>query len=230
MQSVSIVIVAAGSGVRMAGMGDKMFLELAGLPLVAHTWKRFDLLGDACEIILVVREESESAFSKLAKKIKPEKNWRLVGGGAQRQESVWNGLKATSPGSELVAIQDGARPCTPVPVIQATLTAARETGAAVAACRVTDTIKQAGKGNMVEKTLDRSGLWAVQTPQAFRRDVLLRALKEVRKQGVMVTDDTAACELIGHPVQLVECAGPNPKATMPADLPYIESLLETANR
>ena len=126
-----------------------------------------------------------------------------------------------------MAIQDGARPCTSPALIAATAAAARAGGAAVAAQPVTDTIKESRDGKLVERTLDRSRLWAVQTPQTFRVEVIRRALAEVRRRGMLVTDDTAACELIGQPVQLVLSPQPNPKVTRPEDLPYIEAMLRS---
>ena len=153
------------------------------------------------------------------------KPFRLVTGGQERQDSVWNGLQALSAESELVVIQDAARPCTTSELITATITAARETGAAVAAQPVTDTVKESADGQLISRTLDRSRLWAVQTPQTFRTDIIRRALAEVRKRNLRVTDDTAACELIGQPVRLVVGAEPNPKITRPEDVAYIEVLL-----
>ena len=126
---------------------------------------------------------------------------------------------------ELVAIHDGARPCATHELITATLKAARETGAAVAAQRVTDTIKESNDGLTIARNLDRSRLWAVQTPQSFRVEVIRRAIAAATEKGLSLTDDTAACELIGQPVRLIAGAGPNPKVTLPADLPYIELLL-----
>jgi 2-C-methyl-D-erythritol 4-phosphate cytidylyltransferase len=146
-------------------------------------------------------------------------------GGKERQDSVWNGLEALPPGADIVAIQDAARPCTSPALIAATVAAAREIGAAVAAQHVTDTIKESRDGKLIERTLDRTRLWAVQTPQTFRVDIIRRALSAVRQKGLLVTDDTAACELIGQPVQLVLSTEPNPKVTRPDDLPYVEAVL-----
>lgn len=221
----SAVIVAAGQGRRFGPGADKLFLEVAGRPVVAHTWARFDSADPIDEVIVVIRDGLEEAFRDIAASLPLRKPWHLVTGGAERQDSVWNGLQATAAGSELVAIQDGARPCTPVEVIAETLAAARETGAAVAAQRVTDTLKESGDGRTIDRTVDRSRLWAVQTPQAFRRSTLINALNEVRRRGVQVTDDTAACEFVGQPIRLVESRQPNPKVTYPGDLPYIEVLL-----
>jgi 2-C-methyl-D-erythritol 4-phosphate cytidylyltransferase len=134
-------------------------------------------------------------------------------------------LEHLSANSEIVAIQDGARPVTSEALILATISAARETGAAVAAQRVTDTIKESRNGQTISRHLERKELWSVQTPQTFRVDVIRCALAAVRERKIFVTDDTAACELIGQPVQLVESATSNPKVTIAADLNYIESLL-----
>jgi 2-C-methyl-D-erythritol 4-phosphate cytidylyltransferase len=226
----SAIIVAAGKGTRMGAGVDKLFLNLAGRPIVAHTWRQFDEAACIDEILLVVREEKQAAFAALAQTCKFTKSFRLVAGGQERQDSVWNGLTALSPGTELVVIQDAARPCTSLNLIAATIEAARQVGAAVAAQPVTDTIKESADGKTIERTLDRSRLWAVQTPQTFRVEVIRRALAEVRRRGLLVTDDTAACELIGQPVRLVVGRQPNPKVTCQEDLPGVEALLRTLRR
>jgi len=148
-------------------------------------------------------------------------------GGAERQDSVWNGLEALSAKTEIVAIHDAARPCTSEELVAATIKRAEETGAAVAAQPVTDTIKESADGRLVQRTLDRSRLWSVQTPQTFRVEVIRRALTEARRRKLVFTDDTAACELIGQPVRLVSRVAPNPKVTVPGDLPFVESLLRS---
>jgi len=207
---------------------DKMFLELGGKPVVAHTWQRFAHAKCIDEIILVVRDGMQSAFDDLADRFLLKKPYRLVVGGKERQDSVWNGLEAVAPQTEIVAIQDAARPCTSEALIEATIAAARETGAAVAAQAITDTIKESADGKLIERTLDRSRLWAVQTPQTFRVEVIKHALAEVRNRRLLVTDDTAACDLIGQPVRLVVHPQPNPKVTRPEDLPYLAVLLQNA--
>jgi 2-C-methyl-D-erythritol 4-phosphate cytidylyltransferase len=221
----SAIIVAAGKGTRMGPNVDKLFLEIAGRPVVVHTWQTFDAATCINEIILVVRDGMQPAFEELAKQFQLRKKFRLVAGGKERQDSVWNGLEAVSSGTEIVAIQDAARPCTSEQLIAATLEAARETGAAVAAQPVTDTIKESADGKIIARTPDRSKLWAVQTPQSFRLEIIRRALSEVRRKGLLVTDDTAACELIGQPVRLIASTAPNPKVTRPEDLPYLDMLL-----
>jgi 2-C-methyl-D-erythritol 4-phosphate cytidylyltransferase len=226
----SAIIVAAGKGTRMGPNVDKLFLEVNGSPVVAHTWRQYDSTDAIDEICLVVRDGMQAAFQELAAKHGFRKPFKLAVGGEHRQDSVWNGLSALSPEAEIVAIQDAARPCTSRELITATIAAARETGAAVAAQAVTDTIKESPDGKVIERNVDRSRLWAVQTPQTFRVGVIRRALAEVRERKLFITDDTAACELIGQPVRLVVCDDPNPKVTRPQDLPWVDLLLRRNSR
>ena len=222
---IAAIIVAAGKGTRMGANIDKLWLEVAGRPVIAHTWQKFNDAAEIDEIILVVRDGMQPHFTQLAEKFHFQKKFRLVIGGAERQDSVWNGLAAVSPQTEIVAIQDAARPCTTAELIAATIRAARETGAAVAAQPVTDTLKETADGKIISRTVDRAKVWAVQTPQTFRVEVIRRALAAAREKNLQLTDDTAACELIGQPVQLVKSNSPNPKVTVPADLPFVASLL-----
>lgn len=219
------IIVAAGKGARMGPGRDKLFLEVAGRPIVAHTWLRFDEAECIDEIIMVVRNGMEKAFTELATEYRFRKPFHIVVGGAERQDSVWNGLQALPPPTEIVAIHDAARPCTSTALIAETIDAARKNGAAVAAQPLMDTVKESADGKTILRTLDRSRHWTVQTPQTFRVEIIRRALAEVRRRGLVFTDDTAACELVGQPVRLVSNLAPNPKITVPGDLPFIEILL-----
>lgn len=223
----SAIIVAAGSGTRMGASQDKLFLDLHGRPLIAHTWQCFEVAACIDEIVLVVRPDRVPEFAALAGRYGFHKTHRLITGGKERQDSVWNGLQALSPPAEVVAIHDGARPCVSASLVAATIQAALECGAAVAAQRVTDTIKETDDGRFIARHPDRSRLWAVQTPQTFRVEVIRRALAEVRKRELVVTDDTAACELIGQPVRLVESLEPNPKVTVPTDIPLVSAWLRS---
>jgi 2-C-methyl-D-erythritol 4-phosphate cytidylyltransferase len=226
MSKVTAIILAAGHGTRMGPNVDKLFLELCGKPIIAHTWSVFEASPEIGEIVLVVRDGMQSDFQELAATYGFKKSFRFAPGGAERQNSVWNGLLSVSAETELVAIQDGARPCTTPRIIADCVAAARETGAAVAAQRVTDTLKEGNADAIVTRHMDRSKLWSVQTPQVFRTEIIKRALDEVFKRGAVITDDTAACEFIGQPVKLVESATPNPKATAPGDLPFIELVMK----
>jgi 2-C-methyl-D-erythritol 4-phosphate cytidylyltransferase len=218
------ILVAAGKGLRMGT--DKLWLEIAGRPVIAHTWQTFNDAKCVDEIILVVRDGMQKTFTGLVAQFQFQKPFKIIAGGVERQDSVWNGLEALSSETEIVAIQDAARPCTSEALIEATLEAARETGAAVAAQAVTDTIKESGDGKTISHTLDRTRLWAVQTPQTFRVGIIRQAISAARQNRLIFTDDTAACELIGQPVRLVPSVTPNPKITVPGDVPLIEALLK----
>ena len=219
------IIVAAGKGTRMGSNVDKIFIEIHGCPVVGHTWRRFEEAKCVDEIVLVIRAGMDGAFREISQKLQLRKPYRLVEGGKERQDSVWNGIAAVSKDAKVVAIHDAARPCTTQDVIANTVQAAMEFGAAVAAQPLTDTIKESGDGKQILRTLDRSRLWAVQTPQSFRVEVIRAALDEARKRGLNLTDDTAACELIEQPVRLVPSLQPNPKLTRPEDLPVLAALL-----
>ncbi len=209
---------------------DKLFLEINGCPVIGHTWRRFAKAACIDEIVLVVRPGMEDAFRELGLELGLQKEARFAHGGKERQDSVWNGLAAVSSGTEFVAIHDAARPCTSEQTIAATLEAAKRVGAAVAAQPLTDTVKESADGRGILRTLDRNRLWTVQTPQCFRLQVIQEALAEVRRRGMLVTDDTAACELVGQEVELVPSAEPNPKVTRPEDLRWVEALLASESR
>jgi 2-C-methyl-D-erythritol 4-phosphate cytidylyltransferase len=226
MSFVTAVIVAAGKGTRMGPGIDKLFLEVADRPIIAHTWAAFDSAPEVDHIVVVIRPDLRPDFDKLAQQHGFKKPFTYAAGGAERQNSVWNGIVSVPPQTEIIAVQDGARPCTTHKIISDCIAAAREVGASVAAQRVTDTLKEVGENNVIGRHLDRSKVWAVQTPQIFRKEVIERALEQTLKRNIVITDDTAACEFIGQPVKLVESTTPNPKATSPADLPYLELLLK----
>jgi 2-C-methyl-D-erythritol 4-phosphate cytidylyltransferase len=188
----------------MVGPIDKLFLPMAGIPVVGHTWRRLDAAECVDEVRWVIRPGMEDKFQALINhEWKPTKPWQWVHGGKERQDSVWNGLDSLPASIEWVIIHDGARPCVSEDLIRRCLAAAQESGASVAAQPAVDTIKESIDGHCISRHLDRSRLWAVQTPQCFRVAILRAALQAVREQGGQVTDDTAACEWIGQEVRLV---------------------------
>ncbi|MGH7978979.1 MAG: 2-C-methyl-D-erythritol 4-phosphate cytidylyltransferase, partial [Limisphaerales bacterium] len=202
---------------------------VAGKPVVAHTWGRFEESPCIDQIVIVVRAGMERKFAALAKDSHFRKKFQIVTGGAERQDSVWAGIEAAPSKASIVAVHDAARPCVNNDLIAATVKYAEETGAAAAAHPVTDTIKESADGRHIQKTLDRSQLWAMETPQTFRVDVIRRAIAAARAKKMKFTDDTAACELIGQPVRLVSSIAPNPKVTVPGDLAIVEALLASRN-
>ena len=221
----SAVIVAAGRGTRMGPGVDKLFLPLKGVPVVVHAWRCMNLSAEIDEIVLVVRDGWQESFHELARNHQLQKPYQLVVGGAERQDSVANGIAALSPGAKWVAIHDGARPLLTPAALARCLAAARQYGAAVAAQRAVDTIKEASADGTIARHLDRNFLWTVQTPQCFHLPIIRKAMAALKAADRQVTDDTAACEFIGQPVRLVECPEPNLKVTAPGDLPLLESLL-----
>ncbi|MBI60828.1 MAG: 2-C-methyl-D-erythritol 4-phosphate cytidylyltransferase [Verrucomicrobiales bacterium] len=223
---VTAVIVAAGSSKRMGDDVDKLFLEVQGLPVIGHTWKTFDAHQLVSEIIIVAREEAQGAFDQLAPNLNLQKPYRYVRGGDERQDSVRNGISAVCSESRIIAIHDGARPCVDKETITNTIKAAEEGGAAVAASKIIDSIKLSDGEGRISQNIDRTNLWSVQTPQVFKTDIIVAAMKAVADEGILVTDDTSACELIGQSVVLIESKNPNPKVTTDSDLAFVSFLLK----
>ncbi len=203
----------------MAG-ADKLFTEVAGQPLLAHAIAPFQECASIERIVLVMASLNLKRGRDLVERYGFTKATALVKGGERRQDSVRLGLEALG-GCDYVAVHDGARPLVTPELIARGLEAARETGAAAPAIPIADTVKEAGPNGIVLRTLDRSRLWAVQTPQVFRYDLLLRAHREITAD---VTDDAAMVEALGEPVRLFEGSRANIKVTTVEDLTLIEAL------
>jgi len=220
---ISAVIVAAGSSRRMGF--DKLFVELAGKPIIAHTLWNFQNCQDINEIIIVSQPDKFDRFIQLKEQLALDKISHMVAGGIERQNSVFAGIKSTQNDTTFVVIHDGARPlCTPN-MIHQTVETAKKHGASVAASKVVDTMKEANDDLSIKKTVDRSQLWAVQTPQVFEKSIIIEAYEEVFRRGMIVTDDTAALELLGIKAYLVDTGRGNIKITTPEDLAIAEILL-----
>ena len=211
---VTAIVVAAGKSERMGTGTDKAFLNLGPRPVVAWSLLAFERCADIDKIVLVVRRDQINAPKSLARMFGISKLLNIVAGGAKRQDSVMNGLKALDVDARFVVVHDGARPCVTPETISETVKLARRCGAAVVGRHIWDTVKLVEKGTTVTRTEDRSKLWAIQTPQAF--DV--RAYEAVVEQQKEVTDDASAVELIGEPVKIYETEKPNLKITTVEDL------------
>jgi 2-C-methyl-D-erythritol 4-phosphate cytidylyltransferase len=216
------VIVAAGSGTRMRGL-DKLFATVAGRPLLAYPLQAFQECADVDEIVVVLSEQNLERGRQLVRRFAFSKVTSICAGGPRRQDSVRLGLEALRP-CDYVAVHDGARPLVTTGLIERAFEAARESGAAVPALPIAETIKEAGAGNIVLRTLDRSRLWTAQTPQVFRYALLMRAHREVTED---VTDDAAMLEAIGAGVHLFEGSRLNIKVTTPEDLALAEVLVSS---
>jgi len=219
-ESVGAIIAAAGRSGRMGGR-DKLFAVVGGRPLLAHTLIAFDVCRGVDRVVLVLSPESmergrelvaEAGFSKVA---------AVCQGGERRQDSVCNGLDALAS-CQWVVVHDGARPLVTAELIERGLEAAKETGAAIAALPIGDTIKEVEPPGLIGRTLSRGQLRAAQTPQVFRYDILRQAHQ--RAQGE-ATDDAALVEKLGYQVKVFEGSPRNIKVTTTADLVIVEALL-----
>ncbi|MDD6502377.1 MAG: 2-C-methyl-D-erythritol 4-phosphate cytidylyltransferase [Oscillospiraceae bacterium] len=216
------VIVAAGSSERMGR--DKMFLPVAGIPVLGRTLLQFQRCRDIDEIIVVTREERIMDAGALVKQYGLDKVTKILVGGKERVESSAAGVLQANRDSGWIAIADGARPLVTPELISRTVEAARKYRAAAPAVAVKDTIKTAENG-MVTGTPDRSRLFAVQTPQVFEADLIKGALTRAVRDGIPVTDDCSAVEAMGIPVRLVEGSYENIKITTREDIALCEALL-----
>jgi len=218
---VSAIIVAAGDSQRMGGI-DKVLAPLGGRPVISYVLAAFDGCKSIDHIVLVVNEKSLKACQQLIAKEGLAKPIKVCVGGKRRQDSVAAGLKQLKD-CRWVVIHDGARPLVTKELIEEGLKAARETGAAVAAVPVTDTIKTANDDQVVLETPIRQKLWAVQTPQVFRFDIITEAYRKAKGE---VTDDASLVEQAGYKVKLYMGSYDNIKITTTNDLLIAEVLLK----
>lgn len=222
---VIAIIPAAGAGRRMGSVVEKQFLHLRGIPILAHTLRVFDKSPKIDGIVLVVAPQQRQALEGEVLGPHPcEKLLRVIDGGAERQDSVANGLRAIPPDCELVVVHDGVRPLVSIDLLEAVLEAAHHYGAAIAAIPAGDTVKQADSQKVVA-TLERETIWLAQTPQIFRAKLLRRAYEKAARDQAVVTDDAALVERIGVTVHLVHGSPENIKVTTPADLLLAEAIL-----
>lgn len=205
---------------------DKMFAELAGKPVVWHSIKAFQDTKEVDEIILVAKEDRVEEFQRLVKGAHFSKVKEIVPGGAERHISVWRGLqRVESAGSEFVAVHDGARPLTTPKLIRACIDAASDHGAACCASPIPDTVKRATVEQMVQESVERTGLWAMQTPQVFASGLILQAYAALISRNEMVTDEVSAVQKLGKRIFLLKNEDWNFKITFPHDLELAEHVL-----
>lgn len=219
------IIAAAGQGSRMGGKRAKQFLELAGIPIIFHTLRRFEECEAIQEIILVLPTSDAAGFLALAPGQGIRKLTRVVPGGDTRAESVLRGLQAVRTATvEIVAVHDGVRPFVTCDEIDKTVAAAKEHGAAVLVGSVTDTIKEVD-GDLVVRTLNRSVLRRALTPQCFRYELLRRAYEKVDVSDPELTDESVLVERLGQKIKVVAGSSRNIKITRREDLAIGEVML-----
>ncbi|OGV62551.1 MAG: 2-C-methyl-D-erythritol 4-phosphate cytidylyltransferase [Lentisphaerae bacterium RIFOXYC12_FULL_60_16] len=219
------VVVAAGKSTRMGANVDKAFLTLGAKPVLAYSMQAFESCPDIHGVILVVRKDRLQVARGMVQMLGFIKVRKVVAGGLERQHSVQNGLDELGEDVSVVAVHDGARPCVTPELISETIKSAKRYGSGVAGVKITDTVKSVERGMTISKTVDRSMLWAVQTPQTFQVDILRKALAYVKKKKLAVTDEASAVELMGEDVRIVPASSANIKITSADDLMLAAALM-----
>ncbi len=208
--SFAAVIVASGSSRRMGF--DKLAAEWKNKPILWHSVHAFSSLEEIAQVIVVTPPERFDWLSDLGQKV------TRVDGGVERSDSVAAGLAALHDEITHVAIHDGARPLVSPEAIKATFAAARKSGAASLARRVTETLKRATPDGITTDSVSRDDLWIMETPQIFAKDLIQQAYQNVQQGDAQITDEVSALQLLGQGTTLVENSSPNPKITVQADL------------
>lgn len=223
---VFALIPAAGRGARMGGV-KKPYIEIAGIPILALTVRKFQDCPLIEGIVLVVaKEDVERCRCEIVERFGFDKVVAIVPGGATRRKSVFNGLKTVEGMANLVVIHDGVRPFASFDLIKRCLEEGRKWGAATAAVPVKDTIKEGDEKGFAVKTLDRNRLWAIQTPQVFKFDLIMEAHRLAERDEIEATDDARLVERMGVKVKLVMGSYQNIKITTPEDLIIAEAILK----
>ncbi len=220
-ERVAAVVVAAGRGQRLHAP-EKVLLPLAGRPMLAWSLDALEHAETIGPVLVVAGSHTLDAVSQLVRDEGFAKVQAIVAGGERRQDSVGGGLAALPEGIEIVVIHDGARPLAEPKLFDRCAAAAAESGAAIAATPVADTLKRVAEG-AIAGTVDRAGLWAAQTPQAFRLETLRLAMAV--GSGEIVTDEARLCEVAGLPVSVVPASPANLKVTQAEDVPVADALL-----
>lgn len=223
---VYAIVLAAGRGRRMGGGLPKQFLSLAGRPLLFHALKAFELADSVDRVVLVAPADRVDRCREDVRAWGIGKVTSVVAGGEKRQDSVAEGLGAVPATASVIAVHDGARPLILPEQIDAVVGLAREKGSAALGTPVTDTVKEI-EGGRVLRTLDRSRMWRVQTPQAFRAPILREAHGEAARRGCLGTDDASLVEQLNAPVHVAPGREDNLKITAQEDLAMAESILRS---
>ena len=221
---VSVIIPAAGQGTRMGSSTPKQFLLLNGQPILHHTLRAFETSGCVNSVTLVV-PENDLAMARKKWDYNIVKN--IIQGGKERQDSVYNGFKAIDVDTDIVIVHDGVRPFATPDLIQRSIEAARQYGAAITAIPVNDTIKHVNEKGFVTRTVDRNGLWRVQTPQAFQYKVLDQAFQKAVNDSYYGTDEGSLLEYAGKEIKVIEGSELNIKITRKEDIILGEGILNS---
>ncbi len=220
----SVIIPAAGFGERMGAPVSKQFLSLRGKPIIIHTLERFQQCSEITEIVIAAQRSAFQQIEFLVREFHLTKVRPIVEGGKRRQHSVANALSFVDARAELVAVHDAVRPFIHRKILLTAIEKAAEYSASVVAVRAKDTLKIGDENSFIESTLNRSSVWIAQTPQVFKKEILVRAYEHAKNNSIEATDDASLVEQIGIQPVLVEGSYDNIKITTPDDLEFAEVL------
>lgn len=231
---VAAIIPAAGLGRRMQHNTPKTYLSLAGKPILVHTLEVFEIVSEVHEVVVVVHpDDLDFCQEEIIATSRFKKVLRLVPGGKERQDSVYNALKVLRKEEdeiEIILVHDGVRPFVTPEQVRRVVAAARRWGGAILGIPCQDTLKRVNAKGEVVATMDRKDFWQVQTPQAFQAPLLYRAYQEAMSRGFYATDDAALVEALGQAVMVVPGSPLNLKITTPDDLKLAEALFSPPTR
>lgn len=219
-KNICVILVAGGIGSRMLSATPKQFLQVHGKEVARYSFDIFAKMPEVKEIVVVVEPQYHHFFASQEKKV------IFAAPGKRRQDSVYNGFQASQSHCELFCIHDSARPAITLACIQKVCEAAAIHGAAVLGVPVKFTVKESNSEKFVQRTLNRSTIWEIQTPQVIEKSLLQAGFEKAIKEKIDVTDDVSLVELINHPVKLVEGEYSNFKLTTPEDLFFAEKILK----
>ena len=214
----SAVIPAAGTGVRMGTEIKKQFLKLGEKEIIASTIEKFEQCHEVDEIVLSTAKDMMELLTQIVEREKFKKVSAIVEGGKERQHSVYAGLCAINKSAEIIVVHDGVRPFVKVEDIAKTIAVAKQRGACVVGVKAKDTVKICNTQNEIVTTPERNFVWNIQTPQAFQKDILIRAFQRAEKENFVGTDESVLAERDGTVVSVVEGHYENIKITTPDDM------------
>lgn len=233
--NVAAIVPAAGEGKRLRAQGSglgvrKPFMLLGNKPILVHTLEILESSPSIDYILVVAHKYDKNRVSKIIKKYKIGKVRGIIAGGATRTDSVYNGLKNVDDETDIVLIHDGARPFTTEGLIEKTILGAKRYGACVCGINAISTVKEVDDKLFVISTMNRNRIFDIQTPQAFRRDIIARAYKEARRNGFNATDDARLVERLRYKVKVIDGLRFNIKITYPEDIILAEAIYENWHR
>lgn len=225
------IILASGLGKRMKAGKNKTLLDLGGKPLIFHTLRIFEKTSAVNSVILTARREEMEEFRKLIKKNRFKKVMAVISGGAERQDSGYNGMKFAdikikNKKGLILIFHNGANPFVTGQEVEETIKFAKKFGACAVAHKTKDTIRKADKKGMSVKVIDRFGLWNMQTPQAIKFSLAKKAYEKAGRDNFLGTDDVSLVERLGKKVKIIEASENNFKITTPLDLKVAELIIK----